>query len=84
MDIKVVFFGVLATILLSGSSGVFSIENSFADEDNLKVSTEDSEAYKKQLERAAKLGYTFYMGPELEYFYFKSDKSPEIFDTYTL
>jgi len=35
---------------------------------------------KKQLERAAKLGYTFYMGPELEFFYFKSDKSPEIIE----
>ncbi len=33
---------------------------------------------KKQLERAKKLGYTFYFGPELEYFYFKSDKGTEI------
>jgi glutamine synthetase len=35
---------------------------------------------KKQLERAKKLGYTVYMGPELEYFYFKSDKSTEIIE----
>ncbi|MEN6372333.1 MAG: glutamine synthetase family protein [Armatimonadota bacterium] len=27
---------------------------------------------KQQLQRAAKLGYTFYVGPELEYFYFKN------------
>ncbi|MEN6520588.1 MAG: glutamine synthetase family protein [Armatimonadota bacterium] len=27
---------------------------------------------KQQLKRAAKLGYTFYVGPELEYFYFKN------------
>ena len=27
---------------------------------------------KQNLERAAKLGYTYYVGPELEYFYFKS------------
>lgn len=27
---------------------------------------------KQQLERAAGMGYTFYVGPELEYFYFKS------------
>ncbi len=33
---------------------------------------------KKQLERGKKLGYTFYLGPELEFFYFKSDKATEI------
>ncbi|MBU0614553.1 MAG: glutamine synthetase family protein [Nanoarchaeota archaeon] len=33
---------------------------------------------KRQLERAKKMGYTFYMGPELEYFYFKDDKGTEI------
>ena len=35
---------------------------------------------KKNLEEAKKLGYTFYVGPELEYFYFSSEKSPEIID----
>jgi len=35
---------------------------------------------KKNLEEAKKLGLTFNVGPELEYFYFKSDKSPEIID----
>lgn len=35
---------------------------------------------KKNLELAKKLGFTFYVGPELEYFYFKNDKSPEILD----
>ena len=37
-------------------------------------------ALKRNLERAAKLGLTYYIGPELEYFYFKSDKSPEVLD----
>lgn len=37
-------------------------------------------ALKRNLERAGKLGLTFYIGPELEYFYFKTDKSPEILD----
>lgn len=37
-------------------------------------------ALKRNLERAQKLGFTYYVGPELEYFYFKSDKSPEILD----
>lgn len=35
---------------------------------------------KKNLEEAKKLGYAFYLGPELEYFYFKSDKAPETLD----
>ena len=35
---------------------------------------------KKNLERAKKLGFTYYVGPELEYFYFKDAKSPEILD----
>lgn len=33
---------------------------------------------KQQLDRAAKLGYTFYVGPELEYFYFKSSQGTPI------
>ena len=32
------------------------------------------------LKRAAELGYTFYVGPELEYFYFKDAKGTEILD----
>jgi glutamine synthetase len=36
---------------------------------------------KRQLDRAAKLGFTFYVGPELEYFYFKSPEGkPEVLD----
>jgi glutamine synthetase len=35
---------------------------------------------KRNLKKAADLGYTYYVGPELEYFYFKSEKSPEIID----
>ncbi|MGC8795897.1 glutamine synthetase family protein [Thermodesulfovibrio sp.] len=35
---------------------------------------------KLNLEKAAKKGYTFYLGPELEFFYFKSDKNTEILD----
>lgn len=35
---------------------------------------------KRNLERAAKLGFTFNVGPELEYFYFKTDRSPERLD----
>jgi glutamine synthetase len=36
---------------------------------------------KRLLEKIGKKGYQFYVGPELEYFYFKSNKSPEILDS---
>ncbi len=35
---------------------------------------------KRNLEKAAKHGYTFYVGPELEYFYFRNHKGTEILD----
>lgn len=37
-------------------------------------------ALKRILERARKLGFNFYVGAELEYFYFKNDKVPEVLD----
>ena len=37
-------------------------------------------ALKRVLQRAKKLGFTFYIGPELEYFYFKNDHSTEVLD----
>jgi len=36
---------------------------------------------KRQLEKAAKMGYTMYVGPELEFFYFKDAQGTEILDT---
>jgi glutamine synthetase len=35
---------------------------------------------RRQLKRAADLGYTFYVGPEIEYFYFASSDSPQVLD----
>jgi glutamine synthetase len=35
---------------------------------------------KRNLERATSLGYTYYVGPELEYFYFKSSDGTEVLD----
>ena len=35
---------------------------------------------KRQLKRASDLGYTFYVGPELEFFYFKSADNTEFLD----
>jgi len=38
-------------------------------------------ALKRMLEKAAGKGYTLYLGPELEYFYFRSDREPVPLDT---
>ncbi|MFL5766646.1 MAG: glutamine synthetase family protein [Actinomycetota bacterium] len=35
---------------------------------------------KRQLKRAADMGFTFYVGPELEYFYFKASDDPSFLD----
>jgi glutamine synthetase len=35
---------------------------------------------KRQLQRAADLGFTFYVGPELEYFYFKNSDGTDFLD----
>lgn len=35
---------------------------------------------KRMLKKIAERGYTYYVGPELEYFYFQSDRNPEILD----
>lgn len=36
---------------------------------------------RRNLQRATEMGYTFYVGPELEYFYFADSESTEILDT---
>ena len=36
--------------------------------------------FKRLLKKAADKGYTFYLGPELEYFYFRDSKCTEILD----
>lgn len=36
---------------------------------------------KRNIERASNLGYTFYVGPELEFFYFKNSNSTELLDS---
>ena len=36
---------------------------------------------KRNLKRAADMGFTFYVGPELEYFYFKDSKGTEALDS---
>jgi glutamine synthetase len=35
---------------------------------------------RKQVQRAAAMGYTYYVGPELEYFYFRNSEGTEVLD----
>ena len=35
---------------------------------------------RRNIGKAGEKGYTFYLGPELEFFYFRTEKSPEILD----
>jgi len=37
--------------------------------------------FKRLLEKVTEKGYTFYLGPELEYFYFKDNKCTEVLDS---
>ncbi|SPD73475.1 putative glutamine synthetase 2 [uncultured Desulfobacterium sp.] len=37
--------------------------------------------FKRLLAKVAQRGYTYYIGPELEYFYFKDNKGTEVIDT---
>lgn len=37
-------------------------------------------ALRRMIKQAADLGYTYYVGPELEYFYFRQNGSPEVID----
>lgn len=36
--------------------------------------------FKRLLVKVADMGFTFYLGPELEFFYFKNDRAPETLD----
>ena len=36
---------------------------------------------RRNIERAAKMGYTYYVGPEIEYFYFETDSDPRPMDS---
>ena len=50
------------------------------DPDGTPFDGDPRHVLKRQLERAGTLGFTFYVGPELEYFYFKDSTSTEFLD----
>jgi glutamine synthetase len=50
------------------------------DPDGTPFEGDPRQVLKRQVDRAAALGFTFYVGPELEYFYFKDSKGTEFLD----
>jgi len=50
------------------------------DPDGTPFDGDPRNVLKRQLKRAADLGFTFYVGPELEYFYFRSAEEPVFLD----
>jgi glutamine synthetase len=48
--------------------------------DGSRFEGDPRQVLRRQLERAAKRGYTFYVGPELEYFYFRDAGGTEFLD----
>ncbi|MCC6381248.1 MAG: glutamine synthetase [Dehalococcoidia bacterium] len=48
--------------------------------DGVRFEGDPRQVLRAQLERAAALGYTFYVSPELEYFYFKAPNTTEPLD----
>ena len=50
------------------------------DPDGTAFEGDPRQVLKRQLERVAELGFSFYVGPELEYFYFKNSTGTEFLD----
>ena len=51
------------------------------DPDGTPYEGDPRHIFKRLLHKVAEKGYTFYLGPELEYFYFKDNKCTEVIDT---
>jgi glutamine synthetase len=50
------------------------------DPDGTPFDADPRYALKRQMDRAREAGFTFYVGPELEYFYFKNSEGTEFLD----
>lgn len=60
-----------------------SVARMFCDIYNVDMTPYEGDSryiLKKTLKRAASLGFTYYTGPEIEFFFFKNSKTPEILD----
>jgi glutamine synthetase len=60
--------------------GVARMFSDVVNPDGTPFAGDPRHVLKRQLDRAAELGFTFYVGPELEYFYFKDSGSTEFLD----
>jgi len=71
-------------ILPSSDPGEVTVAQMFCDifePDGTPYKGDPRGVLKRNLKRATDLGYTFYVGPELEYFYFRSSEGkPEVLD----
>jgi len=61
-------------------SAVARIFCNIVEPDGTPYKGDPRRALKDTLKRASDKGYTYYVGPELEYFYFKDDKGTEVLD----
>jgi glutamine synthetase len=71
------------TLLPWRQSGEAAVARMFCDiyePDGTPYKGDPRYVLKRNLKIAEDMGYTFYVGPELEYFYFKSDQDTEILD----
>ncbi|MBC7266138.1 MAG: glutamine synthetase [Coriobacteriia bacterium] len=70
--------------LLPWRSGEVGVARMFCDvrkPDGSAFEGDPRYALKRMLDKAASMGYTMYVGPELEFFYFKNDKGTEVLDS---
>ncbi|MDI6692713.1 MAG: glutamine synthetase family protein [Anaerosomatales bacterium] len=70
--------------LLPWRSGEVGVARMFCDvrkPDGSPFEGDPRYALKRMLDKAAAMGYTMYVGPELEFFYFKNDKGTEVLDS---
>lgn len=69
--------------VLPWRSGEIGVARMFCDvrkPDGTPFEGDPRYALKRMLDKAASMGYTMYVGPELEFFYFKDDKGTEVLD----
>lgn len=68
------------TLLPWSDSSVARMFCDIYNPDNTPFEGDPRYVLKRMLKKAAAMGYTMYVGPELEYFYFRDGNSPEVLD----
>ena len=65
---------------LASEAGVARMFCDVYEPDGTPFDGDPRQVLKRQLQRASDLGFTFYVGPELEYFYFRNSEGTEFLD----